>query len=46
MLRPGGVMAWHDCVASHRDVVNYIKESGVDVKLVAGTALAYSIKPQ
>lgn len=44
MLRPGGVLAWHDCVPSHRDVVKYIKESGHPAQLVSGTALAYAIK--
>ncbi|MBC7981296.1 MAG: class I SAM-dependent methyltransferase, partial [Armatimonadetes bacterium] len=44
MLRPGGVLAWHDCVASHRDVVKYIKESNLGAKLVAGTTLAFAIK--
>jgi tRNA A58 N-methylase Trm61 len=45
MLRSGGVIAWHDCVASHRDVVKYVKECGHDAKLVGGTALAYALKP-
>lgn len=44
MLRSGGVLAWHDCVPSHRDVVKYIKESGLKLRLVNGTALAYAIK--
>jgi predicted O-methyltransferase YrrM len=44
MLRPGGVLAWHDCVASHRDVVRYIKECPYDASLVKGTALAFAIK--
>ena len=44
MLRSGGVLAWHDCVASHRDVVKYIKESSVNATLVQGTALAFAIK--
>ena len=44
MLRPGGILAWHDCVPSHRDVVAYIKDSGLDAKLVNGTALAFCIK--
>jgi predicted O-methyltransferase YrrM len=44
MLRPGGIMAWHDCVASHPDVVRYIKEAHPDAKLVGGTALAYAKK--
>lgn len=45
MLRPGGILAWHDCTPSHRDVVKYIKESGHSVQLVAGTALAFYKKP-
>jgi len=45
MLRSGGVLAWHDCNAQHRDVVRYIKECGFDTKLVSGTAIAYAIKP-
>jgi predicted O-methyltransferase YrrM len=44
MLRPGGVLAWHDCVSNHRDVVKYIKEFGFDAKLVNGTALAFANK--
>jgi len=44
MLRPGGIMAWHDCVASHPDVVRYIKEVHGDAKLVGGTALAFATK--
>jgi hypothetical protein len=45
MLRSGGIIAWHDCTASHRDVVRYIKEAHREAKLVGGTALAYAIKP-
>jgi predicted O-methyltransferase YrrM len=44
MLRPGGVLAWHDCTASHPDVVRYIKDSGLDAKRVQGTALAFAFK--
>jgi len=44
MLRPGGILAWHDCTASHRDVVKYLKESGLSPILVKGTALAFSTK--
>jgi len=45
MLRSGGILAWHDCVANHRDVVRFIKNSQFSAKLVAGTALAYAVKP-
>ena len=46
MLRPGGVLAWHDCVPSHRDVVQYIRQSHHTAKRVAGTSLAFAIKPK
>ena len=44
MLRQGGILAWHDCTASHRDVVRYIKKSGLTFNLVKGTSLAFSTK--
>ena len=44
MLRSGGVLAWHDCTPSHRDVVKYIKECGFGATLVKGTALAFALK--
>jgi predicted O-methyltransferase YrrM len=44
MLRPGGIMAWHDCNAAHPDVVRYIREANHNTKVVAGTALAFAVK--
>ena len=44
MLRLGGILAWHDCVPSHPDVVRYIKESGFQATLVGGTTLAFAVK--
>jgi len=44
MLKLGGLIAWHDCVPSHRDVVRYLKECGLDVMRVQGTALAFAFK--
>lgn len=44
MLRTGGIIAWHDCIPSHPEVVSYLKGSGLDPTLVAGTAVAYAIK--
>ena len=42
MLKPGGIIAWHDCVPSHRDVVRYLKSLGnPKLKLLSGTTLAY-----
>lgn len=44
MLRDGGILAWHDCAPHHKDVVKYLKESRLSLKLVKGTALAFSTK--
>jgi hypothetical protein len=44
MLRSGGILAWHDCAPHHKDVVKYIKECGLNLNLVKGTALAFATK--
>jgi predicted O-methyltransferase YrrM len=41
MLRPGGIIAWHDCTPSHPEVVNYLKSFNPIPALVRGTALAF-----
>ncbi len=45
MLKPGGIMAWHDCNPNHPGVVRYLKESGHKVSLIQGTTLAFVQKP-
>ena len=44
MLRPGGIMAWHDCSPRHRDLVRYLKTQNPPPWLVRGTSLAFSVK--
>lgn len=41
MLRPGGIIAWHDCNPSHPEVVSYLKSHNPIPTLVRGTALAF-----
>ena len=41
MLRPGGIIAWHDCTPSHPEVVSYLKSHIPIPRLVRGTALAF-----
>jgi predicted O-methyltransferase YrrM len=41
MLRPGGIIAWHDCTPSHPEVVRYLKSHTPIPTLVRGTALAF-----
>lgn len=41
MVRRGGVVVWHDCTPSHRDVVYYLKSLAKPPSVVAGTTLAF-----
>jgi predicted O-methyltransferase YrrM len=45
LLRSGGCVAWHDCAPNHPEVVRFLKNSGLSVSLVRGTALAFAFKP-
>jgi predicted O-methyltransferase YrrM len=42
MLKKGGIIAWHDCIHNHPDVVKYLKKMHTKITLINGTALAYS----
>lgn len=44
MLRNGGVITWHDCTPSHRDVVHYLHSFPQRICLVGGTTLAFAYK--
>src|SRR4030095_5322979 len=44
MLRPGGIIVWHDCVPSHPDVVGFVKSSTWSPKRIEGTSLAFAVK--
>lgn len=45
MLRPGGVIVWHDCVPTHPDVVRYVRSAqSWNPRRIFGTALAFAIK--
>lgn len=44
MLRFGGAIAWHDCAPNHRDVVRALKDTGLRINLVRGSALAFAFK--
>ena len=44
MLRPGGIVAWHDCTTSHPDVVRYLRALPKLPTVVHGTTIAYLIK--
>ncbi len=45
MLRPGGIIAWHDCRAQDPAVVRYLLESSFQPALIKGTTLAFAVKP-
>lgn len=44
MLREGGIIAWHDFVPSHPDVVRFVRESGWNPRHVTDTTLAFAVK--
>ena len=45
MLRPGGIIAWHDCVPDRPEIIRYLKSLNPLPKLVESTSLAFAIKP-
>jgi predicted O-methyltransferase YrrM len=45
MLRPGGIIAWHDCRAQSPDVVRYLRRCAFSPHRIAGTTLAFAVKP-
>lgn len=45
MLRPGGIIAWHDCETGRPEVVRYLKTLSPLPQLVTSTFLAYAVKP-
>lgn len=45
MLRPGGIIAWHDCVSNRPEIVRYLKTLSPLPILVESSSLAYAIKP-
>jgi predicted O-methyltransferase YrrM len=46
MLKPGGILAWHDCRAQSPDVVKYLRSCKYNPRRVGGTTLAFAEKPK
>ncbi len=45
MLRSGGVIAWHDYRVEDADVVRYLLQFPTQPKHIAGTSVAFAVKP-
>lgn len=45
MLRPGGIVAWHDCRPLTPPVVQYLRACRFQPRRLAGTTLAFATKP-
>ncbi len=45
MLRPGGLLLWHDCRPQTPDVVRYLLECPFQPFRISGTTIACAIKP-
>jgi predicted O-methyltransferase YrrM len=46
LLRPGGIVAWHDCRVADPDVVRYLLDSSFHPVRILPTTLAFATKPQ
>jgi predicted O-methyltransferase YrrM len=46
MLRPEGIVAWHDCRPQSPDVVRYLRACPFPVRRIHGTTLAFAVKPK
>ncbi len=46
MLKPGGIVAWHDCRAQSPDVVKYLRSCKYRPLRIHGTTLAFAEKPK
>lgn len=44
MVRPGGIVAWHDCRVADPEVIRYLAKSPFAPTRVMGTSLAFAIK--
>ena len=44
MLRPGGVIVWHDFRPQTPDVMRYLLESDLKASRIEGTTLAFTSK--
>jgi predicted O-methyltransferase YrrM len=45
MLRPGGIIAWHDCEPNRPEVVRYLRTITPLPHLVSSSFLAFAVKP-
>ena len=45
MLRPGGIVAWHDCRPQSPNVVRYLRACPYAPRRITRTTLAFAIKP-
>jgi predicted O-methyltransferase YrrM len=45
MLRPGGIIAWHDCDPARPEMIRYLRSFQPMPKIVEGTMLAFAVKP-
>jgi hypothetical protein len=46
MVRPGGIVAWHDCRPQTPDVVHYLRVSSYQPRRLSGCTIAFAIKPK
>jgi hypothetical protein len=45
MLRPGGILCWHDCRFNSPGVVRFLRECSYEPRRILGGSIAFAVKP-
>lgn len=45
MLRPGGIMAWHDCRFNSPSVIKFLRQCSYQPRRIVGGTVAFAVKP-
>lgn len=45
MVRPGGIIAWHDCRFNSPSVIKFLRQCSYQPRRILGGALAFAVKP-
>ena len=46
MLRPGGVLCWHDCRWNSASVIKFLRQCPYQPKRIVGGSVAFAVKPK
>lgn len=46
MLRPGGILCWHDCRFNSASVIKFLRQCSYQPRRIVGGSVAFALKPQ